>query len=101
MNISIEVQQFLNFLQQIPLKEDMFDPKNPMKKFYELKTKAKHGSPLDRGSADRYYGRPYDPHYWPMGTNNGIKIEAEQMDPLQIAQYTFGYENETDRKNWG
>ena len=76
----------------------MFDPK---KTFNKSLKKAENGSPLDRGSADRYYGRPYDPHYWPMGTNNGIKIEAEQMDPLQIAQYTFGYENETDRKNWG
>ena len=92
MNISIEVQQLLE--------EDMFDPKNPMKKFYELKAKAEHGSPLDRGSADRYYGRPYDAHYWPMGTYNGIRIDGEQMDPLQVAEYTFGYENETDRKNW-
>jgi len=25
----------------------------------------KHGSPQDRGSADRYYGRPYDPHFYP------------------------------------
>ena len=56
------------------------------------------GSPLDRGSADRYYGRPYDPHYWPMGTYKGIRIDVEQMEPLQIAEYTYGYENETRRK---
>ena len=75
MNIPAEVRELLE--------SDMFDPK---KCFHDLRAKAEHGSPLDRGSADRYYGRPYDPHYWPMGTNNGIKIEAEQMDPLQIAQ---------------
>ena len=23
----------------------------------------RHGGPQDRGSADAYYGRPYDPHY--------------------------------------
>ena len=75
----------------------MFDPK---KTFNKSLKKAEHGSPLDRGSADRYYGRPYDPHYWPMGTRKGIRIDAEQMEPLQIAEYTYGYENETDRKNW-
>ena len=60
---------------------------------------ALNGSPLDRGSADRYYDRPYDPHYWPMGTYKGIRIDAEQMDPIQIAEYTYGYENETNRKS--
>ena len=89
MNIPMEIRELLE--------ADMFDPK---KCFHDLRAKAEHGSPLDRGSADRYYGRPYDPHYWPMGTRKGIKIEAEQMDPLQVAEYTFGYENETDRKNW-
>ena len=90
MNIPAEVRELLE--------SDMFDPK---KCFHDLRAKAEHGSPLDRGSADRYYGRPYDPHYWPMGTHNGIRIDGEQMDPLQVAEYTFGYENETDRKNWG
>ena len=74
---------------------------SPTEIFDKAKDKAKHGSPLDRGSADRYYGRPYDPHYWPMGTYHGIRIDAEQMEPIQIAEYTYGYENETDRKNWG
>ena len=27
-----------------------------------------HGSPKDRGSADRYYGRPFEPHWYPQGT---------------------------------
>ena len=34
----------------------------------------KNGSPRDRGSADRYYGRPYDPHYYPYGTGKGVAM---------------------------
>ena len=33
----------------------------------------KHGSPYDRGSADRYYGRGSEPHYYPHGTGNDRK----------------------------
>ena len=38
----------------------------------------KHGSPTDRGSADRYYGRPYDPHWYPEGTGNGKRVELKR-----------------------
>ena len=89
MNIPAEVRELLE--------SDMFDPK---KCFHDLRAKAEHGSPLDRGSADRYYGRPRDPHYWPMGTYIGIRIDEDQMTPMEIAEYDFGYANETDRKEW-
>lgn len=61
----------------------------------------KHGSPQDRGSADRYYGRPYDPHWYPEGTGKGSRIEMAQMTSNQIVEYTWGYNNEEDRKDWG
>lgn len=60
-----------------------------------------HGSPQDRGSADRYYGRPANPHWWPEGTGKGIRIERDDMTPEQIAEYDYGYDNELDRKDWG
>jgi len=60
----------------------------------------KHGSPQDRGSADAYYGRRFDPHWYPNGSYNGERIEESEMTPEEIAEYTYGYENETDRKNW-
>jgi hypothetical protein len=60
-----------------------------------------HGSPQDRGSADAYYGRPFDPHWWPEGTGIGKRVEKEDMTIAQIFQYTYGYETETDRKDWG
>lgn len=60
-----------------------------------------HGSPCDRGSADAYYHRPKNPHYWPEGTYNGTKVEAKDMTPEEIEAYNYGYDNETDRKDWG
>lgn len=57
-----------------------------------------HGSPGDRGSADAYYGRPKDPHYYPNGTYNPPRIDEKDMSPEQIVEYHNGYDNETDRK---
>lgn len=66
----------------------------------DLIFEAKHGSPMDRGSADRYYGRPFDPHYWPEGSYIGERVEMADMTVDQINKYTYGYNNETDRKEW-
>ena len=60
-----------------------------------------HGSPEDRGSADRYYGRPCKPHYYPNGTYNGYPITEEDMTPEQVEDYCTAYDEETDRKDWG
>jgi len=59
-----------------------------------------HGSPQDRGSADAYYGRRFDPHWWPEGTGKGTRVEKEDMSANQIKQYEYGYMNEEDRKEW-
>ena len=61
----------------------------------------KHGSPPDRGSADRYYGRDFDPHWWPLGTSKGIRVEMADMSSEEIVQYSNAYRDETDRKDWG
>lgn len=63
-----------------------------------------HGSPFDRGSADSYYHRPRNPHYWPEGTYKGEQVTKEQMTPAQIQAYLAGYQwNEQfgDKKDWG
>ncbi len=60
-----------------------------------------HGSPQDRGSADRYYGREYDPHYWPHGTMKGTMVTMNEMTSAEIVAYDYGWKTETDRKNWG
>jgi len=61
----------------------------------------KHGSPQDRGSADRYYGRPFNPHWYPEGTYKGQRIELQDMTADEIVAYTKGFNEEEDRKDWG
>ena len=63
-----------------------------------------HGSPYDRGGADSYYRRPFDPHWWPEGTYKGSRIEMPFMSAEQIKEYKEGYDqNEADQnfKDWG
>jgi len=61
-----------------------------------------HGSPADRGSADRYYGRQARPHYNQVQENGSMKrIEREDMTDEQIQDYLHAYEEEEDRKDWG
>ena len=62
-----------------------------------------HGNPFDRGSADSYYGRPRDPHWYPEGSYKGTRVEAEQMSDAQLESYHAGYDyNEQfgDKKSW-
>lgn len=62
-----------------------------------------HGDPFDRGSADSYYGRRFDPHWYPEGSYNGDRVEKEDMSMEEILAYTDGYEwNEVfgDKKEW-
>ncbi len=61
----------------------------------------KHGCPRDRGSADAYYGRDYDPHWYPNGTGKGYKVTEGGMTAEEVDEYREGYDNETDRKDWG
>jgi hypothetical protein len=67
----------------------------------------RHGSPEDRGSADRYYGRRYDPH-WHCEVRDEFgrflrteRIESDGMSVSEIAAYNVGFHKETDRKDWG
>lgn len=62
-----------------------------------------HGSPFDRGSADSYYGRGQDPHYYPNGTYNPPRVGSKDMTMAQLRAYFAGYEyNEQfgDKKSW-
>lgn len=61
----------------------------------------RHGSPEDRGSADAYYGRGYNPHYYVGDTLTSQRVGLQDMTPAEIVEYTRGYENEDDRKEWG
>ncbi len=63
-----------------------------------------HGSPWDRGSADSWYARPREPHWYPKGTYNGRCIPESEMSKQEIADYHAGYdanEEEGGKKDWG
>jgi hypothetical protein len=61
----------------------------------------RHGSAYDRGSADAYYGRAPDPHYFVGDTYVTKRVSKEDMTQDEIDTYLRGYNNETDRKDWG
>lgn len=65
---------------------------------------SRHGGPFDRGSADSYYGRGVDPHYWPFGTYKGTRVEKADMTDVEVAAYMAGYqynEQSGSKKDWG
>jgi hypothetical protein len=61
----------------------------------------RHGGPYDRGSADSYYHRPFNPHYYVEGTGTSPRVELADMTAAEITAYTAGYNQTTDRKDWG
>ena len=64
----------------------------------------RHGGPYDRGSADSYYGRGYEPHYYTGATYSSRRVDVEQMTAEEIAAYKAAYDdNEASRnfKDWG
>jgi len=61
----------------------------------------RHGGLYDRGSADSYYNRPRDPHWYPEGTYNGTKVT--ELTAEEVAEYNAGYNHNEqfgDKKNW-
>ena len=63
----------------------------------------RHGGPYDRGTADSYYMREFNPHYYVGDTYKSPKIEMAQMTAAEIVAYTAGYTNNEangDHKEW-
>jgi hypothetical protein len=63
----------------------------------------RHGSPYDRGSADSYYCRPYNPHYYKGDTGTSERVSLKDMTPEEIVAYTAGFrdnEAEGNFKDW-
>jgi hypothetical protein len=61
----------------------------------------RHGGAYDRGSADAWYGRAVEPHYFTGDSFQSTKIEEVDMSEEEIAAYMAGY-NETPfaQKSW-
>jgi hypothetical protein len=60
--------------------------------------RTRHGGLHDRGSADAYYSRPAQPHWWPSGTGFGEKVT--DLTPEEVAEYLIGYASIQDLKEW-
>ena len=63
----------------------------------------RHGGPFDRGGADYWYNRGYEPHYYEGGTYTSKRIEKDDMTPEELAAYRAGYEEASqqgDQKDW-
>lgn len=58
-------------------------------------TNEKSGNPYNRGEADSYYHRDFDPHFYPNLSNLGMgtRYGKDMMSDEQIAEYTLGYDN--------
>ena len=61
----------------------------------------RHGGPFDRGSADAYYSRPFEPHYYVGATKMTPRISEQAMTAEEIEAYRAGYESTYERKDWG
>jgi hypothetical protein len=63
----------------------------------------RHGGPFDRGSADSWYSRSFDPHYYSGDTHTSDRVGLADMTAEEITAYTAGYnwnEQFGDKKSW-
>jgi hypothetical protein len=61
----------------------------------------RHGGCFDRGSADSYYNRPIEPHYYENGTGTSEKVT--ELTEKEVGEYMSGYfwnEQFGDKKSW-
>ena len=65
-----------------------------MKSQTEKNNRTRHGSAYDRGGADRYYARAFDPHYYQAASYQSIRVSGDDLTPQQLADYSAGWESE-------
>lgn len=53
----------------------------------------RHGGAYDRGSADSYYGRGFNPHYFVGATYSTTRIDEVDMSAEEIEAYAQGYDD--------
>ena len=51
----------------------------------------RHGGPYDRGQADAYYDRSYNPHFFTGATHQSTLVELQDMSVEEIVAYTAGF----------
>jgi hypothetical protein len=66
----------------------------------DIEYDTRHGGPYDRGSADAYYMRRFDPHYFEGDSYATPRIIIEYDTP-EYEAYSAGFREQTDTKDWG
>jgi hypothetical protein len=66
----------------------------------ECKYDERHGGPYDRGSADSYYRRGFQPHYFVGATYQSNAVTIENMTPEEIMAYKAGYDDNEESGNF-
>lgn len=61
----------------------------------------RHGGPYDRGSADAWYSRPRNPHYFLGDSYSSPMVYESDMTDEEIAAYNAGYDEQDGRKDYG
>lgn len=54
----------------------------------------RHGDPYDRGSADAYYQRPYNPHYYVGASYDSEYVSQSNMNEMEVARYKQGWNDQ-------
>ena len=54
----------------------------------------RHGGPFDRGSADAYYQREFNPHFYMGDTYSSDLVEKDDMTALEVTAYAQGYKEQ-------
>lgn len=63
----------------------------------------RHGGPFDRGAADSWYSRPFNPHYFKGATHQSEEVTEKDMTAEEIDEYRIGYlwnEKTGGKKQW-
>lgn len=60
----------------------------------------RHGGPYDRGAADSYYGRGFNPHYFVGSTYSSPEVTEDRMTDEEIEAYTAGYRDNQKSGNF-
>jgi hypothetical protein len=69
-----------------------FIMENDMRTHNGIQYDDRHGGPFDRGSADSWYSRGIQPHYYVGATAQSERIEGKDMTPEELTAYMAGYE---------
>lgn len=56
----------------------------------------RHGGPFDRGTADAYYQRKFNPHFYVGDTYSSDLVEQDKMTAGEVTAYAQGYKEQHD-----